>query len=60
LAGIAGISLPCGQSAEGLPIGFQLQAPAFAEERVLRAARMFERATNWHDLCPPLFQPTST
>jgi aspartyl-tRNA(Asn)/glutamyl-tRNA(Gln) amidotransferase subunit A len=60
LAGITGISLPCGQATNGLPIGFQLQAPAFAEERLLRAARMFERSTNWHDLCPPLVQPTST
>jgi aspartyl-tRNA(Asn)/glutamyl-tRNA(Gln) amidotransferase subunit A len=40
--------LPCGISASGLPIGLQLQAPALEEERLLRGARMFEQATEWH------------
>jgi len=31
-----------------LPIGLQLLAPAFAEEKLLRTARVFERATDWH------------
>jgi len=44
LAGIPGISIPCGKSASGLPIGLQLLAPAFEEEKLLRMARMFERA----------------
>ncbi|REJ93280.1 MAG: Asp-tRNA(Asn)/Glu-tRNA(Gln) amidotransferase subunit GatA [Planctomycetota bacterium] len=48
LAGIAGISLPCGQSREGLPIGLHLQAPPLEEERLLRAAHMFQTATDWH------------
>jgi aspartyl-tRNA(Asn)/glutamyl-tRNA(Gln) amidotransferase subunit A len=48
LAGIPGISIPCGVSGEQLPIGLQLLAPAFEEERLLRAARMFEHATDWH------------
>jgi aspartyl-tRNA(Asn)/glutamyl-tRNA(Gln) amidotransferase subunit A len=43
LAGIPGISIPAGLSSDGLPIGLQLLAPAFEEERLLRAARMFER-----------------
>jgi aspartyl-tRNA(Asn)/glutamyl-tRNA(Gln) amidotransferase subunit A len=43
LAGIPGISIPAGTSSGGLPIGLQLLAPAFEEERLLRAARMFER-----------------
>lgn len=54
LAGIPGASIPCGFSASGLPIGLQLQAPPFEEERLLRAARMFERATDWHLQTPPL------
>jgi len=45
LAGIPGISVPCGMSSSGLPIGLQLLGPAFAEERLLQAARMFEKAT---------------
>ena len=48
LAGIPGISLPCGVSKSGLPIGLQLLGPHFSEEQILRAARMFEQATDWH------------
>ena len=48
LAGIPGISLPCGISKSGLPIGLQLLGPHFSEEQILRAARMFEQATDWH------------
>ena len=48
LAGIAGLSLPCGFTKSGLPIGLQLQAPPFAEEKLLRVARMYEAATDWH------------
>jgi aspartyl-tRNA(Asn)/glutamyl-tRNA(Gln) amidotransferase subunit A len=44
LAGIAGISVPCGNTKSGLPIGLQLLAPTLAEERLLRIARMYERA----------------
>ncbi len=54
LAGIPGASIPCGFSKTGLPIGLQLQAPPFEEERLLRAARMFEQATEWHLQTPPL------
>ncbi|HLQ47288.1 MAG TPA: amidase family protein, partial [Planctomycetaceae bacterium] len=46
LAGIPGLSLPCGLSASGLPIGLQLQAGPFEEDKLLRAARMYERATH--------------
>jgi aspartyl-tRNA(Asn)/glutamyl-tRNA(Gln) amidotransferase subunit A len=48
LAGIAGISVPCGFTKAGLPIGMQILAPAFAEEKLLRIARMHERVTEWH------------
>jgi aspartyl-tRNA(Asn)/glutamyl-tRNA(Gln) amidotransferase subunit A len=54
LAGIAGISIPCGLSSSGLPIGLQLQAPPLAEERLLRTAQMFQTATDWHTKRPPL------
>ena len=52
LAGIGGISIPCGLSHDGLPIGLQLQAPPFEEERLLRAAHMFQEATEWHKRRP--------
>jgi aspartyl-tRNA(Asn)/glutamyl-tRNA(Gln) amidotransferase subunit A len=48
LAGIAGVSIPCGFTEAGLPIGLQLLVPPFEEERLLRAARMYERETDWH------------
>jgi aspartyl-tRNA(Asn)/glutamyl-tRNA(Gln) amidotransferase subunit A len=54
LAGIAGISIPCGLTHARLPIGLQLLTPAFAEENLLRTARVFERATEWHLQRPAL------
>ena len=43
LAGIPGISVPCGLSADGLPIGAQLLGPHFGEEKLLTAAAAIER-----------------
>ena len=43
LAGIPGISIPCGLS-DGLPVGFQLAGPAFSENRILDAAYALEQA----------------
>lgn len=54
LAGVPGISLPCGYTTSGLPIGVQLLAPSFEEERLLRAARMYERETSWTEVVPSL------
>lgn len=54
LAGIGGISVPCGFTKTGLPIGLQLQAPPFEEERLLRGAAMFQKATDWHAQKPSL------
>jgi aspartyl-tRNA(Asn)/glutamyl-tRNA(Gln) amidotransferase subunit A len=52
LAGVPGVSVPCGFTAGGLPIGLQLLAPPFAEAKLLRAARMYERETDWHTRRP--------
>ena len=54
LAGLPGISIPAGMSSGGLPIGLQIQAPPFEETRLFQAARMFERATDWHQRVAPL------
>ena len=43
LAGIPGISVPCGASSAGLPIGLQLLGRAFGEETLLRAAYVVEQ-----------------
>ncbi len=48
LAGIPGISIPCGVGNDGMPIGLQLMGRALEEETLFRAARMFERETDWH------------
>ncbi len=45
LAGIPGISIPCGYSTEGLPIGLQILGPHFREDLILRIAYQFEQAT---------------
>jgi aspartyl-tRNA(Asn)/glutamyl-tRNA(Gln) amidotransferase subunit A len=54
LAGIPAISIPCGLTKAGLPIGLQLQAPPLEEERLLRAAHMYQDATKHHTRRPPL------
>jgi aspartyl-tRNA(Asn)/glutamyl-tRNA(Gln) amidotransferase subunit A len=54
LAGITGISVPCGFTKSGLPIGLQMQARPFDEDRLLRAAAMYQRATDWHTKRPAL------
>jgi aspartyl-tRNA(Asn)/glutamyl-tRNA(Gln) amidotransferase subunit A len=56
IAGIAGISLPCGFTSgdKPLPIGLQLLGPNFSEPKLLRIARMYEQATDWHKRRPAL------
>jgi aspartyl-tRNA(Asn)/glutamyl-tRNA(Gln) amidotransferase subunit A len=54
LAGIPGISIPCGFTKAELPIGLQILAPPFAEEKLLRVARMHEHETEWHRQRPVL------
>jgi len=55
LAGIAGISLPCGFTRNPkLPIGLQLLGKPFGEETLLKAAHAYEQATPWHTEKPPL------
>ena len=54
LAGIASLSIPCGFTSAGLPVGLQLQCPPFQEERLLRAANMYQKATKWHMRRPSL------
>jgi aspartyl-tRNA(Asn)/glutamyl-tRNA(Gln) amidotransferase subunit A len=47
LAGIPAMSIPCGFSKTGLPIGLQLMGPAFGETALLQSARLYERETDW-------------
>ncbi len=54
MAGITGISVPCGFSSNNLPIGLQIQASHFMEEKILNAAYKFEQATDYHIKKPVL------
>ncbi|HKX12627.1 MAG TPA: amidase family protein, partial [bacterium] len=54
LAGLPGMSLPCGISKGGLPIGMQLIAGHFQEEKIFHAAYAYEQATEWHRKRAPL------
>jgi aspartyl-tRNA(Asn)/glutamyl-tRNA(Gln) amidotransferase subunit A len=54
LAGIPGISVPCGFSSEGLPIGLQIMARHFEEGKLFKVAYNFERATDFHKKKPTL------
>ena len=54
IAGLPGISVPCGQDA-GLPVGLQIMAPWFKEELMFQAAYTYEQATDWHEFRPPVW-----
>lgn len=54
LAGVPGISVPCGFSSDGLPIGLQIIGKHFDESTVYRAAHAFEQATEYHKHKPSL------
>ncbi len=54
ITGFPAISVPCGYSSEGLPIGLQLAGRPFDEETVLRAAHAYEQSTDWHTRRPPV------
>ena len=52
LAGLPGLSMPCGFDGNGMPIGAQLIGPALADGRVLNAAHAFQLDTDWHRRTP--------
>ena len=54
LAGLCGISIPCGFDSGGLPIGLQLLGPSLGEEKILRAAYAYEQSTTWRLRRPEL------
>ena len=51
LAGLPGISVPCGQDSNGLPIGMQIIGDCFKEKNIIRAAYTFEQTKNSYDRC---------
>jgi len=48
LAGLPGLSIPCGQDEKGLPVGLQLMGDYFSEAKLLGIAHRFQQANDWH------------
>jgi aspartyl-tRNA(Asn)/glutamyl-tRNA(Gln) amidotransferase subunit A len=55
LAGLPAMSIPCGFST-GLPVGLQIVGPHFSEGKLLNAAHVFQRETDWHTKIPEAFK----
>jgi hypothetical protein len=56
IAGLPGISIPCGLDSKGLPIGMQLIGNKYAEETIIKAAHAYERQTNFRENYKPTFK----
>jgi aspartyl-tRNA(Asn)/glutamyl-tRNA(Gln) amidotransferase subunit A len=55
LAGLPGMSIPCGFGDQGRPVGLQIIGNYFDEARMLAVAHRFQQATDWHTRVPPAF-----
>ena len=55
LAGLPGVSIPCG-FVNDLPVGLQLIAPYFAEQKLLNVAHQYQQVTDWHQQVPEAFK----
>ena len=54
LAGLPGLSLPCGFDDKGLPIGMQLIGNVLREDRLFQVAHAYEQSTEWHKRSPQI------
>jgi aspartyl-tRNA(Asn)/glutamyl-tRNA(Gln) amidotransferase subunit A len=54
ILGLCGLSIPCGFTSKGLPVGLMLYGLPFGEDAVLRAGIAFQQATSWHRKLPSL------
>jgi aspartyl-tRNA(Asn)/glutamyl-tRNA(Gln) amidotransferase subunit A len=54
LAGLPGMSIPCGFAGNGRPVGLQIIGNYFAEAKMLNVAHQYQLATDWHQQMPPL------
>ena len=52
--GFPALSMPCGMSTQGLPIGLQIAGRPWEESTVLRVAHAYQQSTDWHRRRPPL------
>ena len=53
-SGQPALTVPCGFTTDGLPIGLMIVGKRFAESTVLRIGHAYQQATNWHNRRPPL------
>jgi len=56
LAGLPGLTIPCGFGSHGRPVGLQMVGNYFQEARMLNAAHQYQRATDWHLRMPEQYQ----
>ena len=56
LCGLPGISLPCGYSEEGLPVGMQLIGDSFSDDKLIAAATAYQVLTDYHEQRPAIFE----
>lgn len=56
LAGITGMSIPCGFDSNGLPIGLQILGAPYTEQTVLNTGHAYQSATDWHKKVPTILQ----
>ncbi len=54
LAGLPGMSVPCGFDAQGMPIGLQIVGNVLREDQIFQVASAYERSTDWHQHSPKL------
>jgi aspartyl-tRNA(Asn)/glutamyl-tRNA(Gln) amidotransferase subunit A len=52
MAGVPALSIPCGYSAAGMPVGLQIIAPQFAEDKLLKVGHQYQLITDWHKKNP--------
>ncbi len=57
LAGLPGMSIPCGFGKDGLPVGLHIVGNYFSEARMLNVAHQYQKATDWHKREPAGIQP---
>ena len=56
LAGVPALSVPCGFSHEGLPVGLQFAAPRLQEAKLVQTGAAYQGLTDWHVREPPILQ----
>jgi aspartyl-tRNA(Asn)/glutamyl-tRNA(Gln) amidotransferase subunit A len=54
ILGLCGLSVPCGFTSEGLPVGLMIYGAGFSEDVILRIGHAYQEATDWHRRVPPL------